>query len=247
MATEARQPWRLALTALHGGCGASTVAAGILLAWPHHSAIQLIDADPANRACQALGLGLDPLPGWSDAWRDGRPWRDALHHCGGQASLLPCGEAPLDTWPALTPSAWQAGLDSLPACTTQLMVSGPPGSPCWHLVCQSADLVCVVATPDVLVSTPPARLRLALGESGMLLINRFRPERRADLGLLGLARQHWLHWLLPIQVHDDTAVAEALWLRQSLHAHAPASQAAHDLAVLTGLLQQQGIRTGALA
>lgn len=43
------RPWRLAISGLHGGCGASTLAAGLLLAWPHHSAIQLIDADPANR------------------------------------------------------------------------------------------------------------------------------------------------------------------------------------------------------
>lgn len=240
------RPWRLAISGLHGGCGASTLAAGLLLAWPHHSAIQLIDADPANRVRQALGLGLDALPGWVDAWRDGRPWAEALRPCGGQASVLPCGEAPFELWPQLDAAAWQDGLASLPPCAVQLMVCGPAGSPCWALARQSADLYCVVATPDILVSTPPARLHALLGETGVLLINRFRPERRADLALLGLARQRWARWLLPVLVHDDAHIREALWRRESLHAHAPASQAAHDLAVLASVLQQQGICAGVL-
>lgn len=237
------RPWRLVFTALHGGSGASATAAGVLLAWPHQGAIQLIDADPANRARQALGLGLASADGWVRAHSERRAWLSSLLPCTEQAAVLPYGEwAPAQ--PAPTPEAWQAGLDSLPACAVQLIVSGPPGTPCSALVRHSADLVCVVATPDMLVSTPPARLRALLGETGVLLINRFRPERRADLSLLGLARRHWARWLLPTLVHDDAAVSEALWQRQPLHVHAPASQAAHDYAALASLLQQLRIGVG---
>ncbi|GHA15985.1 cellulose biosynthesis protein BcsQ [Oceanisphaera arctica] len=231
----------IALQGIRGGVGTTSVTAG--LAWALRrlgERVLVIDFSPDNQLCLHFNAPLSLTAGWARAELDASPWhQEALRYEEG-LDLLPFGHLSVAEHPRWLaqhrqePGRWMQYL-------TQLRDSGDydwllldlpaADSACAERWRAAADAVFCVLTAD---ANSHIRLhRQQMPPGSRLLLNQFSADSRLQQDLQQYWRQH-LDALLPLSIHRDEAMAEALAAKQPVGEYSAISLAADELNVLAG-------------
>jgi len=222
----------LGLVGLRGGCGVSSLAAGLGQAL--HALGQrvlLIDLCPENLLRLHGNLPFADAGGWARSLLDQRNWAESLWQLHEGLYLLPYGRLTLaergqvERFLLGTPDFWSSRRAQLTARFDWLLFDLPQ-RPAAQTAVGPLDFTLRVLEADAACH---ALLQDWQGEGEWLLLNRFDPTRALQRDLHLLWQQTFSKRLIPQSVHADEAVAEALAYKLPVGLYMPESLAAQDL------------------
>lgn len=229
----------IALQGLRGGMGTTSVTAA--LAWALQQlgeSVLAVDFAPDNLLRLHFNTPFELARGWARAEQDGGEWQQgAMRYCEN-LDFLPFGQLTaaerlsLQQYCRQHPTRWQDNLAQLGASAQYnwILLDLPTDDPL--LAAQAlplADCVFMLIAPDA-----NCQVRLhqqALPEGCRFLINQYFAASQLQQDL----HQLWLQTLgglLPVVIHRDEAMAEALAVKQPLGEYRPESLAADEVLTL---------------
>jgi cellulose synthase operon protein YhjQ len=229
----------IALQGLRGGMGATSVTAA--LAWALQQlgeSVLAVDFAPDNLLRLHFNTPFELPRGWARAEQDGGEWQQgAMRYCEN-LDFLPFGHLTASERLNLQqhcrqhPTRWQENLAQLRASAQYnwILLDLPADEPL--LAAQAlplADCVFMLIAPDA-----NCQVRLhqqALPDGCRFLINHYFAASQLQQDL----HQLWLQTLgglLPVVIHRDEAMAEALAVKQPLGEYRPESLAADEVLTL---------------
>jgi cellulose synthase operon protein YhjQ len=229
----------IALQGLRGGMGTTSVTAA--LAWALQQlgeSVLAVDFAPDNLLRLHFNTPFELPRGWARAEQDGGEWQQgAMHYCEN-LDFLPFGRLTaaerlnLQQYCRQHPTRWQENLAQLSASAQYnwILLDLPADDPV--LAAQAlpfADCIFMLIAPDA-----NCQVRLhqqALPEGCRFLINHYFAASQLQQDL----HQLWLQTLgglLPVAIHRDEAMAEALAVKQPLGEYRPESLAADEVLTL---------------
>ncbi|MGQ8776114.1 cellulose biosynthesis protein BcsQ [Serratia sp. NA_112.1] len=229
----------IALQGLRGGMGTTSVTAA--LAWALQQlgeSVLAVDFAPDNQLRLHFNTPFELARGWARAEQDGGEWQQgAMHYCENLdflpfGRLTAAGRLSLQQYCRQHPNHWQENLAQLSASAQYnwILLDLPADDPL--LAAQAlplADSVFILIAPDA-----NCQVRLhqqALPEGCRFLINHYFAASQLQQDL----HQLWLQTLgglLPVVIHRDEAMAEALAVKQPLGEYRPESLAADEVLTL---------------
>lgn len=202
------------MSGLRGGVGSTSVLAG--LGYALHTLgerVLLIDMSPDNLLRLHFNVPVTEHGGWARAMLDRQPWQTPRWRLGKQLSVLPYGQltdAEQQTMEALLcaqPELWSRRRASLDGQFDWLLFDLPQHLP-GHADVGSCELSIQVVQPDIACHM---LLQQQAGDTSQwLLVNGYDPDRQLQRDLLLLWREQYGERMLPLNVHADEAMAEAL-------------------------------------
>ena len=229
----------IALSGIRGGTGTTSITAA--LAWALCQAgesVLAVDLSPDNLLRLHFNMPHEHRRGWARAEIDGEGWHEGAMEYLGHLAFLPFGRTSpeerlrLFERPGPGQVDWRQYLSQLRAGKGYrwILLDLPGGdSPMLQQCLSSADHILMVINPD---ANCHARLhQQALPVGCHLLINRYLPTSRLQHDIYQLWLQT-LEGVLPVIVHLDEAVAEALAAKQPLGEYRPDSNAADEIVTL---------------
>ncbi|OEF27265.1 cellulose biosynthesis protein BcsQ [Vibrio rumoiensis] len=237
---------RIVITGIRGGVGATTVAANLTMAF--HSIDQqahAIDANPAN--LMRLHFCMEPsnTDGWIVRKLDGETWQQAGYQNSRQIAFVPFGQvsddqyqlalADLQQHPRTLVESFTLPNASMKVKENWQIILLPEVSSLdsFHFpLLEEADLVVCVTRTDI-----QSYLSLQQGRhyqnllkmcQPRLLINGFQPASPISRDMQLVMQNEYERTLIPVLMHDDTAIAESVANLASVLEGAPYSQAAQD-------------------
>ncbi|WP_447791617.1 MULTISPECIES: cellulose biosynthesis protein BcsQ [Pseudomonas] len=237
----------LGLYGLRGGAGSSSLLAA--LGYALHTLEQrvlLVDMCPENLLRLHFNLAVTQTAGWARALLEGQDWNEQFWSLAPNLSLLPYGrlaradQVRLAQELSLQPGLWARRMSALAEHFDWILFDLPQRSP-WQDNAVSCQLQIQVIEADA-----ACHVLLQQQEEGAdhLLLNRFDPASQIQRDLMLIWRQHYDARLLPVTVHNDEAMREALACKQPVGRYAPGSLAAQDVLSLAVWCQT---RQGAVA
>lgn len=238
----------IAVQGIRGGCGTTSVAAGLaasLATLQKH--VLLIDLCPSNLLGLHFGLSVTEDAGWAQALAEGYPWQSTAFLYKEHIWLLPFGR------PTSLSHLHELAADWLPTSLrtlampddTYVIFDVPQHSSFREALGQITDLQWIQ-----IVQADPACHALINQQSlvGQLntpnrfwLVNRYQPAYKLSRDLIQLWRLVLGKTLISTIIHEDEAVREALALKRPLADSAPASLASHNfLSLATWSVAQAG-------
>lgn len=222
----------LSLRGLRGGVGSTSLLAATGQAL--HSLgerVLLVDMCPENLLRLHFNVGVNERAGWARAMVDGLDWHTQAWTVEPGLSLLPYGrlkwaeQDQVEQRLRHEPELWRRRQAALAAQFDWILFDVPlrlPGharvGPCaMRLLIVEADAACQVL------------LQQQEEEGEQLLINRFDPASQLQRDLLLIWRKQFGERLLPLNIHQDEAMREALAFKKPVGAYAEASLAAQDV------------------
>jgi cellulose biosynthesis protein BcsQ len=210
----------IALQGLRGGCGATSISAA--LGWALNALQQtvlVIDFSPVNQLAAHFNLPINTAQGWVPALLNQQSWQQSAHLSAADTDF----SAPL--------------LHALPALKSHYD---------WIILDIPADLLpwqrSLLATADRLlqVLTLDANCQLRLHHTRfapptLFLINQFNANSQLQQDL----HQLWissLKNLIPLVIHRDEALAEALMMKQPVGEYRPHALASEEINTLANWL-----------
>jgi len=248
----------LSIVSAKGGVGKTTLAANLALALSQDLSVVAIDLDPQNALRLHLGGGAHAgIDGVGRASLEGRAWSSALSASPvPRLSVLPYGqlnESDRD--------AFEVHLSSHPEWLTQglrglgladsdvVVIDTPPGPSLYQQqVLRAAHFVLVVVHADAAsYATLPAMEglleRYCVGREGFLgsayLLNSVNVGSALSRDVIRVVRGGLGDRVLPMVVHQDESVREALAFDQMVLHYAPHSEASSDIAQVVRWLGQR--------
>lgn len=239
---------RLLFVSLKGGCGATTVTANLAQALVKiNKHVLAIDTAPANLLRLHFGLPNFTTDGWAHHLFKGLPWYEAGFESPQGAALLPFGQLSPEQRQQFDASREQYLVD----LNKQTYLLDSADREQWMLfhaemsdlnasylteAVASMDAVFVVVTPDAvsytvlqswLESNPAAEV---LSKQGKLrfIANKYQPETEVGRDFMLVLKQELAGLLVPVIVHQDTALMDSVANLTTVQHYAPASQAAKD-------------------
>lgn len=234
----------LGLHGLRGGAGSSSLLAA--LGYALHTLEQrvlLVDMCPHNLLRLHFNLAVKETGGWARALLDGQDWKTQLWDIAPNLSLLPYGrllradQVRMEQVLRLQPELWARRTSALAAHFDWILFDLPQRLP-WHDGAVSCQLQIQVIEADAACHV---LLQQQEEMADYLLLNRFDPASQIQRDLMLVWRQHYDVRLLPMTVHSDEAMREALACKQPVGRYAPSSLVAQDvLSLATWCLARQG-------
>lgn len=231
----------MALQGIRGGVGTSSLCAG--LGWALSALgeqVLLIDGSPVSQLGMHFNLPVQAEQGWMQALCHGGDWLQSARRYPQGPDLLPYGllSASASASAAVQDSTIAAPLlAALPALRGRygwIIFDLPAESAPWHaaLYAQLDGLLGVI--------TPDANCHLRLSQQRFpaatrFLINQFNANSRLqqDLHQLWMAS---LNPLIPLLIHRDEALAEALMMKQPVGEYRPHALVSEELTTLANWL-----------
>lgn len=229
----------IALQGLRGGMGATSVTAA--LAWALQQlgeSVLAIDFAPDNLLRLHFNMPFELARGWARAEQDGGDWQQgAMRYCEN-LDFLPFGQLTLAERVNVQqscrqqPARWQDNLAQLNATAQYnwILLDLPADDEALAQPALAvADCVFTLIAPDA-----NCQVRLhqqVLPQGCRFLINHYFAASRLQQDL----HQLWLQTLgglLPVVIHRDEAMAEALAVKQPLGEYRPESLAADEVLTL---------------
>jgi cellulose synthase operon protein YhjQ len=219
------------LRGVRGGVGTSSLLAAVGHALESlGERVLMIDMCPENLLRLHFNLTTSQTSGWARAMLDGQDWHAQAWSLKPTLHLLPYGRlnageiADIEQQLLDDPQIWARRQASLAAHYDWLLFDLPqrlPGhgsiGPClFPIQIAEADPACHVLL-----------LQQASGHQP-LLVNRYDPGSQLQRDLLLIWRKHYVSRLVPMTVHADEAVREALAFKQPVGQYAPDSLGAQD-------------------
>ena len=233
----------LSLRGIRGGVGTSSLLAAVGYALESlGERVLLIDMCPENMLRLHFSLPSADTGGWARAMLDGEDWHSQAWSLKPALQVLPYGQltgeesAQIERQLLKDPLLWARRQASLTRDYDWLLFDLPqrlPGhaaiGPCpLPIQVAQADAACHVLLHQQTTRAP-------------LLINRFDPASQLQRDLLLIWRQAYAATILPLTVHADEAMCEALAFRQPVGQYAADSLAAQDaLSLATWCLTRRG-------
>lgn len=237
---------RIVITGIRGGVGATTVAANLTMAV--HSIDQqahAIDMNPAN--LMRLHFCMDPnnTDGWAIRKLNGETWQQAGYQNKRHISFVPYGlvsdeqhqkvMADFQQHPAALVESFAFGASAFELekhWQVMLLPDISSLNECHYSLLKKADLVVCVMRTDIQSYLSLQKNRhyhkLLKACQPKLLINGFQPASPISRDMQLVFQNEYERNLIPVLMHDDTAVVEAVANLSSVLEEAPYSQAAQD-------------------
>ncbi|WP_261641831.1 cellulose biosynthesis protein BcsQ [Erwinia mallotivora] len=227
----------IAIQGLRGGAGATSLTAAFAWALSQlGEATIAVDFSADNLLGMHFNMPAGLSRGWLRAAVDQQPWQQSAMRYAPQLDFIPFGQLsdeekmdfaarPLDFF-----SRWPAQLAELKQHYSWILLDIPAGDTPWtRTLLAGADRTISVIVPDANCHIRLHQQRFLPGT--LHLINQFSPLNRArqDIHQLWLSS---LHNLIPLTIHLDEAVAEALLNKQPLGEYRPLSLAAEGMMTL---------------
>ncbi|WP_086984464.1 cellulose biosynthesis protein BcsQ [Vibrio aphrogenes] len=237
---------RIVITGIRGGVGATTVAANLVTAL--HSIDQqthIIDLNRENMMRFHFGMEPKSTDGWAVRWLTGESWMQAGYQTHRHIAFVPFGQLSANQYQHMHQAA-QAHPEQFiecfdvkghkPAQDNQWQILLLPCLPSleeMHFsLIERADLVVCVVRPDIqsysLLEQSPCFQKLTQVAQPKLLLNQCQPSSEINRDLQLVMQYEFEAQLIPVLMHTDTAVSEAIANLQSVLESSPYSQAAQD-------------------
>lgn len=228
---------QIALQGIRGGVGTTSLCAA--LGWALTALgerVLLIDGSPVSQLGAHFNLPVQVTQGWMQALCDGGDWQQCAQRYPQGPDLLPYGLLSSSD-PAQDRAVAAPLLDALPALLRRygwILFDLPADSAPWHegLLPQLDGLLCI--------TTPDANCHLRLSQRRFpamtrFLINQFNANSRLqqDLHQLWMAS---LNPLIPLLIHRDEALAEALMMKQPVGEYRPHALVSEEISTLANWL-----------
>ncbi|EOI6417003.1 cellulose biosynthesis protein BcsQ [Yersinia enterocolitica] len=229
----------LALQGIRGGIGTTSVIAA--LAWALQQldeSVLVIDFSPDNLLRLHFNMHFEQSRGWVRAEVDGEGWQQGAMRYTEKLDLLPFGQLTQAENEQLSaslqqhPRQWQENLSRLLANASYrwILLDIPAGDSAFtRQALALADQTLILIHADA-----SCHIRLHqqnLPASCYFLLNQFSASSRLQQDLHQLWLQS-LNSLLPIFIHRDEAMAEALAAKQPLGEYSAQSLAAEEMMTL---------------
>lgn len=220
----------LSICGVRGGVGTTSLVAALGYALESlGERVLMIDMCPENLLRLHFNLLDSGESGWARAMLDGQDWHAQAWSLSSTLQILPYGglsaaeSASIEQQLLHDPQIWARRQASLAANYDWLLFDLPQRlaghaaiGPClFPIQVAEADAACHV-------------LLLQQAGSNPVLVNRFDPGSQLQRDLLLIWRKHYATRLLPLTIHADEAVREALAFKQAIGQYAPDSLAAQD-------------------
>ena len=241
----------IGVVSMKGGVGKTSITANLAAAMAAvlgRGRVSVVDLDPQNSTHWHFGLDGRSSSGVCMQSISGVPWARSFIPSDYGVSCMPYGEvsesdretfedllAAEPNWVGLQLQRAGLGDDSV------VFVDTPPGPSVYlRQVFECADLVLIVLLADAgSYATVPAMeswLRemksLSSQPKCMYVLNQVDRTDPLNRDVTALLQKHLGARLIPIHIHRDEAVGEALAFRQPVMTYGPHGQASHDLARL---------------
>lgn len=224
----------VALQGLRGGAGATSLLAS--LAWALHvlgESVLVIDLSPDNQLRLHFNTAIDHPRGWLRTSLDQQPWQQSALRYATGLDFIPFGQLSdrelmaFLSQPLGYVDAWAARLAELKQTYRWVLLDVPAGETPWaRAMVQLADRSVSVVVPDANCHIRLHQQRFP--RDNLFLINQFSTNSHAQQDL----HQLWLSSLknlIPLHIHRDEAVAEALLRKQPFAEYRPQSLAAEEM------------------
>jgi cellulose synthase operon protein YhjQ len=231
----------VAIQGLRGGVGATSLTAAI--AWALNAlgeSVLAIDVSPVNQLGCHFNTPVDEPRGWMRAQCDGADWRQSALRYQPGLDFLPFGRLThqeretVYTYGGHVQAGFLTSLSDLKTQYRWLLLDLPCEPAPWlPAVLTQTDRLLQVMTPDANCHLRLHQQRFA--RNTLFLINQFNANSKLQQDL----HQLWsssLKNLLPLRVHRDEALAEALLMKQPLGEYRPHSLASEEIVTLANWL-----------
>ncbi|MEI2266665.1 cellulose biosynthesis protein BcsQ [Erwinia sp. CGal63] len=224
----------IALQGVRGGAGATSLTAAF--AWALNrlgEQVIAIDLSADNLLRMHFNMAVGQPRGWLRTALDGLPWQQSALRYAPGLDFIPAGRINDDErmdfirQPEKYSHLWTTQIEALKRLYPWILLDVPAGDTPWtRAMLALADRVLMVATPD-------ANCHLRLHQQtfvphSLFLLNQFSPVSKAQQDL----HQLWVNSLknfIPLTIHRDEAVAEALLNKQPLGEYRPHALAAEGM------------------
>lgn len=244
----------IGIVSMKGGVGKTSITANLATAMAKvlgPERVTVVDLDPQNALKLHLGLEVDETPGLCTLAQDG-DWEAITQTSEYGVRCLPYGEATEPERIALeeqlhADNRWLgeriqvSGLDE----DAIVLIDTPPGPSAYlRQVFACADLVVIVLLADAASYASVAAMESWIADMqaqypqvpSLYLLNQIDRTDLLNKDVADVLRQRLAGHMVPIGIHMDESVREALAFQQPVMAYAPHGQASHDLARLAEFL-----------
>lgn len=210
---------------LRGGVGASSLTAGLAAALHQlEQRVLVIDLCPSNSLGLHFNLPFDDTSGWTTAAAQGQHWQQHRWEVEPGLHVLPYGFNANASAAAALPD-WPEQLAAVKQHYDWVLFDHPAQVHPVPLTLDS-DLNFKVVQPDI-------RCHLSLQHyhlpGNLFLINNYDPTSQLQNDLHVLWTHQYTKQMVPVIIHRDEAVPEALAFKLPVGLYAPGSQAADAL------------------
>lgn len=224
----------IALQGVRGGAGTTSLTAAF--AWALNQLgeqVIAIDLSADNLLRMHFNMAVGQSRGWLRAVFDQQPWQQSALRYAPGLDFIPAGRLNEDErmdfirQPEKYSHAWAAQCEALKRLYPWILLDVPAGDTPWtRAMLALADRVLMVVTPDANCHT---RLyQQTFLPDSLFLLNQFSPVSKAQQDL----HQLWVNSLknfIPLTLHRDEAIAEALLHKQPLGEYRPHALAAEGM------------------
>ena len=230
----------IAVTGSGGGSGVTTVAAQLAAALTlHQQPCIAIDASPRNALRLHFGMTWEDEAGLSTQVLSGLPWNEAAFRSPSGTDFIPIGNAAqdFDAWLTSHPGWFGKRMAEIDQQEGFVICDCPDRrGALGSQILSASRLALVVLSPDALSYATAERTRqeaLSAGAAGaFFVVNKFDPTRMLDRDLEALIHADFKEDCLPMLIHRDESVREALANKKTVLDYAPSCQAASDFSAL---------------
>lgn len=237
----------MSLQGVRGGVGTSSTLAA--LGYALHALGQkvlLVDMCPKNTLGLHFNLDVAPRDGWARSTLDQQPWHQHAWRVVPQLCVLPYGQLDtaeqdqLDALLLASPTLWKQRQDTLTDAFDWVLFDLPQRLP-GHAANPAGDFSITVLNADAAchVLLQP---QLKRAPAPLLLVNRYDAASQLQRDLMLIWQHRYAHTLVPISLHADEAMGEALARREPAGRYAPGSLIAHDVISLASWCLLRGRR-----
>ncbi|MDW8845117.1 cellulose biosynthesis protein BcsQ [Erwinia sp. MMLR14_017] len=224
----------IALQGVRGGAGTTSLTAAF--AWALQTqgeSVVVVDLSPDNQLRLHFNTPATHPRGWLRAALDDQPWQQSALRYAAGLDFIPFGQINdrellmFVSQPLAHSDHWAAHLAELRQAYRWILLDVPAGTTPWtRSLLTLADRVISVVVPDANCHIRLHQQRFAAGN--LFLLNQYSPliNSQQDLHQLWLST---LDNLIPLSVHRDEAVAEALLNKQPFTEYRPQSLAAEEM------------------
>jgi len=236
----------VAVRSIKGGSGATSTAANLGAALQAEGVpVLMIDLCPTNMLRLHFGMNWQDDNGLVKQITHDKPWYDAAYQSETGINFVPYGKISSDKERTRLPTLFikdpdwlsksLAQLDLDPACwiiidcpSSNTYISEAVSSHAQHtLLVMTADPACYASLQDFPVDA----------DNSHCLVNRFNPLMALERDIYDLLQADYQRLMLPLNIHRDESIREALAYKQTVFPCAPHSQAAHDYTTLATWLR----------
>lgn len=235
-----------------GGVGKTTLSACLAMGLAANRDVLAVDLDPQNALRLHLGVSASEIDGTSRATLEARSWQTAVFRGGkGRPSVLPYGninEADrehLEVYLSSHPNWLNEGLRSLELNPQTIVVVDTPPGPSLYLqqALRAANFTLVVIHADAasyatIASMETILQRYCEGRDGFAgsayLLNSVSTSSALSRDVVRVVRADLGDRVIPVVIHQDESVREAMAFDQPVLVYAPHGEATRDIRLVVG-------------